>query len=158
MRHAITGRVLRLAHGARIGWRRITRPITLGVRALVADPAGRVLLVRHSYVGGWHLPGGGVDRAESLREAALRELREEVGIEATGDARLHGIFLRQRHGNSDHVAVFVVTAWQGVPRADGLEILETRFFSVHALPPDTTAATRARIAEWSWGIAPAELW
>ena len=34
------------------------RPITAGVRILCADQANRVLLVRHSYLPGWHLPGG----------------------------------------------------------------------------------------------------
>ncbi|HYV61483.1 MAG TPA: NUDIX domain-containing protein, partial [Bryobacteraceae bacterium] len=45
---------------------RFSRPMTLGVRALVVDGSGCILLVKHSYVSGWHLPGGGVEAGETL--------------------------------------------------------------------------------------------
>jgi len=145
----LVGRVLRTLHLTRLGWRWLAGPVTMGVRVVVPDAEGRVLLVRHSYVGGWHLPGGGVGRAESLKAAALRELSEECGVHAA-EARLLGIYLRVRLGgrHTDHVAVFVAEAWSGTPRGDGREILETRFFPADALPEDATTATRRRIAEW----------
>ena len=62
---------------------RLERGMTLGVRGLVTDEAGRVLLIQHTYVKGWHLPGGGVDRGEAAEAAVIRELVEEVGIVAT---------------------------------------------------------------------------
>ena len=67
---------------ARIWWR-LTRPRHQGV--VVAVCVGRdLLLVRHSYRAGWHLPGGGVRRDETPEEAARRELAEEIGLTAAG--------------------------------------------------------------------------
>src|ERR1700704_7126288 len=59
---------------------RFARGMTLGVRAVVLDADNRVFLVEHSYVAGWHLPGGGVEVGESFRDALGRELIEEGGI------------------------------------------------------------------------------
>jgi ADP-ribose pyrophosphatase YjhB (NUDIX family) len=151
------GRILRGLHLARTGWRWVAAPVTLGVRALVADGDGRVLLVRHSYVAGWHLPGGGVNRGEPLAAAAARELREEVGVEATAPGRLLGVYLRLRRRNSDHVALYAFDAWRGEPAPDGREILEARFFAAESLPEGTTEATRRRVAEWR-GAPPSETW
>ena len=55
---------------------RIVRGMTLGVRAVVLDSDNKVFLVKHSYVAGWHLPGGGVEVGETFMEALTRELVE----------------------------------------------------------------------------------
>ncbi|MGH2524933.1 MAG: NUDIX domain-containing protein, partial [Anaerolineales bacterium] len=52
------------------------RPLTVGVKLLLVRE-GAILLVRHSYKPGWHLPGGGVKKGETLEQAARRETREE---------------------------------------------------------------------------------
>ena len=63
----------RLLQSAILAYGRRTRGMTLGVRALlVAD--GGVVLVRHTYTPGWYLPGGGVERGESVAEAVRREV------------------------------------------------------------------------------------
>ncbi|OAF01753.1 NUDIX hydrolase [Bradyrhizobium centrolobii] len=126
----------------------VVRGMTLGVRAVVLDPDNRVFLVKHSYITGWYLPGGGVDFGETMEEAMRRELKEEGDIDLTGEPVLHGIFLNSHVSRRDHVAVYVIRHF----RQDRLpepnrEIIECGFFASTALPEGTTPGTRLRIAE-----------
>jgi 8-oxo-dGTP pyrophosphatase MutT (NUDIX family) len=138
---------------------RFARGMTLGVRAVVLDPQGRVFLVKHSYVSGWHLPGGGVETGETIETALARELMEEGGITAVGPPVLHGLFFNARVSPRDHVAVYVVRDFvkQGGPRHPR-EIVDHGFFQVEALPDETTRGTRARLAEILHGAARSERW
>jgi ADP-ribose pyrophosphatase YjhB (NUDIX family) len=62
---------------------------TEGAHVLVTDAAGRILAVRTTYLGpGWMLPGGRVERSETPHRAAVRETREETGLEVTVDRLL----------------------------------------------------------------------
>jgi 8-oxo-dGTP pyrophosphatase MutT (NUDIX family) len=138
---------------------RFARGLTLGVRALVVDEERRVFLVRHSYVRGWHLPGGGVEPGETLVDALIRELREEANIEPTAPPRLHGIFFNQRVSRRDHVAVFVVTDFRQIAApVPNHEIVAHGFFALDALPNDTSAATRARLIEIFGGAPVSDRW
>jgi 8-oxo-dGTP pyrophosphatase MutT (NUDIX family) len=130
-------------------FQRHRRALTLGVRAVVLDAENRVLLIRHSYTPGWHFPGGGVEARETIAEALARELEEESGIALTGDAELFGLYLQRPHGARDHVAVYVCRQWRQArqPRFPNMEIIDSRFYPLDALPQDTTAATRRRLAE-----------
>ena len=145
----------RLLH---VYWR-FARGLTLGVRGAVLDAEGRVLLVRHGYVEGWHLPGGGVEPGETLLDALERELREEGNVALTGAPVLHGIFFNDSASRRDHVALYLVRAfeWRGEP-APTLEIREARFFPLENLPEGTTAATRRRLDEIARGAPPAANW
>ncbi|MBN9582920.1 MAG: NUDIX domain-containing protein [Afipia sp.] len=138
---------------------RFARGMTLGVRAVVLDGDGRVFLVKHSYVAGWHLPGGGVETGETFVESLRRELVEEGRIEMTGEPQLHGLFFNRRVSRRDHVAVYVVRAF----RQDRLpepnhEIVACGFFDAATLPEGTTRGTRARIAEVLDGQPPTQDW
>ena len=138
---------------------RFSRAATLGARAMVIDGRGRVFLVKHSYVSGWHMPGGGVETGETLLTALTRELAEEGNIQLTGQPQLHGVFFNKRASRRDHVALFIVRDFRqdGQP-VPNYEIIEHGFFAPDALPEDTSRATRARIAEVFGGVVPSELW
>jgi 8-oxo-dGTP pyrophosphatase MutT (NUDIX family) len=138
---------------------RFSRPATLGVRAIVIDGQGRIFLVKHSYVDGWHFPGGGVETGETLLEALARELAEEGNIVLSATPRLHGVFFNKRISRRDHVALYIVREFRqdSAPQPDH-EIVEHGFFPLSALPEDTTRATRARIAEVFEQAAISELW
>ena len=147
--------IRRLLH---LYWR-YARGLTLGVRGLVFDAQGRVFLVKHSYVAGWHLPGGGVEPGETLMAALARELREEGNIELIGTPTLHGIYFNRRASRRDHVALYVVRSFrQSAPPQPNREIVAHGFFAPDSLPEGTTGSTRARIAEVLAGRAAADVW
>jgi 8-oxo-dGTP pyrophosphatase MutT (NUDIX family) len=137
------------------------QPPRLGVRCLVtAQSPGaplQILLVRHTYIDGWYMPGGGVDPGESALEAVVRELREETGIECLEPPKLHGFYFKR--GSRDHVAFYIAGSYRSDgPRMPDFEIAEMRFFPVDALPDATSPATRARIAEIFTGAPPTDTW
>jgi len=145
----------RLVH---VYWR-FSRGLTVGVRGIVFDRDGQVLLVKHSYADGWHLPGGGMEAGETLIEALARELKEEANIELTGPPVLHGVFFQPLYSRRDHVTVYVVRQYrQLAPPQPNREIIAHGFFPVEALPLDTTIGTRARLAEVLTGRPAAERW
>jgi 8-oxo-dGTP pyrophosphatase MutT (NUDIX family) len=126
----------------------LTRPMSLGVRAIVIDADDHVLLVRHGYVSGWHFPGGGVEVGETCPESLARELMEEARVAIDGTPVLHGIFFNNQTSRRDHIAAYVVRKFRVLgERRPNWEIAEARFFPRFALPEGTTRATRARLAE-----------
>ena len=131
-------------HGAFL----LLRPMTLGVRGIAIDGDGRVLLVKHGYIKGWHFPGGGVERGETCEQALAREMAEEACLKVVPPMQLHGLFHNINMSPRDHVAVYVTRTFRvtGVRQPDR-EILEARFFAPDALPQDATRATRARLSE-----------
>lgn len=139
-------------------WARLRRGATLGVRGVVTDALGHVLLVEHTYIHGWHLPGGGVDRGESCEVAVIRELAEEAGVKAESRPLLLSVHDNGASFPGDHVLLFRVERWSATTAAAQGEIARTAFFDPLALPPGVSRGTRARLAEVFEGAPPDPLW
>ena len=137
---------------------RFARGLTLGVRAACYDREGRIFLVRHTYVPGWYLPGGGVEPGESALEALEKELREEGNLVMTGEPELFRVYHNTRITPRDHVILYRVTVEQTAPRLPDREIAECGFFALDALPEDCTQATLNRLAELSGRKKPTARW
>lgn len=139
---------------------RMTRGLTLGVRAAVFDTEDRVLLVRHTYAHGWHFPGGGVEFRETIHTALERELLEETGVGlANPPPELFAIYSNAQQFPGDHVALFIVRGWEQrrVFRPTA-EIAEAKFFPSSALPDGASAGTRRRMDELGAGRPAQPYW
>lgn len=138
---------------------RLSRGLTLGAQGCVIDAGGRVLLIRHTYRPGWHFPGGGVERGETVMTALQRELQEEAGVLIDGAPVLHGLYSNGKAFYGDHIALYVVRAWrQPIVPAPNREIAAQAWFGPKDLPSDINPPTATRIAEIVAGRAAAELW
>ncbi len=130
-------------------WFRFNRPKTLGVRALVENKDGQIVLVRHTYVKGFFLPGGGIESGETAIDALRKELREEAGIDLLTSPRPIQIYSNDRSFKNDHVLFYHLKPdeWQACsPRRRG-EIAEILWVAPNSLPPATTESTKKRLAE-----------
>ncbi|MDP3495133.1 MAG: NUDIX domain-containing protein [Hyphomonadaceae bacterium] len=138
---------------------RMRRPATLGVRGVVVDEQGRVLLLRHTYTPGWHFPGGGVEKGETCALALSRELEEEAGIRAAPEAfELVSVHANHAFFPNDHVLVYRITAWtQGEATQRG-EIAEVRFCDPGNPPDEVSKGTKRRLDEIFAGARRSEQW
>ncbi len=138
---------------------RFSRGLTMGAQGVIVDGRERVLLVRHTYRPGWHFPGGGVERRETVHSALKRELNEEVGVLLDGAAQLFGLYANLRAFPGDHIALFIVRQWKQPEIPDpNYEIAEQRFFPVGELPQDIYAPAARRMDEIFNGHPQDERW
>jgi 8-oxo-dGTP pyrophosphatase MutT (NUDIX family) len=138
---------------------RLSRGLTLGAQAALLDADNRVLLIRHTYRPGWHFPGGGVERGETVLDALTREVEEEAGVTLTGPAELFGIYSNQPVFPGDHVALFVARQWQQLRTPQpNYEIAEHRLFAPQDLPSDIHPGTARRLGEILHGNPRTPMW
>lgn len=127
---------------------RMTRGLTLGVRAVIRNENGEFLLVRHTYTPGWHFPGGGVEKGETVLQALRKEVEQETGLKIVGKPRLHGIFHNSHVSSNDHVAVFLCAIdAPELARVRSAEISKIQYFSMEHLPADIDPGTKIRMRE-----------
>lgn len=138
-------------------WWRMHRSMTLGVRGIAMDADGRVMLVRHTYIAGWHLPGGGVERGETADAAMRKEFAEEAGLAVEGALSLLGVYLNPAFAG-DHILLYRAHTWVHCPSASEGEIADRAFFPCDALPADTVAGARRRLAEVLEGAPVNSVW
>jgi ADP-ribose pyrophosphatase YjhB (NUDIX family) len=133
--------------------------VTLGAQGVVVNETSDVLLVRHGYRPGWHFPGGGVERGETIDRALCRELDEETGVTLVKPARLFGIYTNFDAFPGDHIALFIVEHWRQdrIPAANA-EIAEQRFFPLGNLPSNVSPPAKRRLDEIFRGTERAHAW
>jgi 8-oxo-dGTP pyrophosphatase MutT (NUDIX family) len=137
---------------------RVLRIRTRGVKVMVFNAAGELLLVRNGYGDSrlFVLPGGGIGRSEEPSAAAAREVREETGLDVRALEPL-GTYLSTAEGKRDTIHLFRGSA-EGEPLPDGVEVEEAAFFPLDALPAATSAATLRRVAELDAGAPDGGAW
>ncbi|WP_423332261.1 NUDIX domain-containing protein [Rhizobium wenxiniae] len=130
----------------------------MGVRAACFNARGEVFLVRHTYVPGWYMPGGGMEHGETALDALTKELREEGNLVMTAKPELLHVYYNRKTSKRDHVLFYRVAVEQTAPRMPDREIAESGFFALDALPEDVTDATLRRLRELSGDAERADFW
>ena len=132
------------------------RKIMLNCAGALIIREGKILCQRRTDNGKWGLIGGLVEMNETYAEAAVREAREETGLEIRLDAFL-GIFHNHNmvwsNGDAAHVltAMFTASILSGEPRIDE-ESYELRFFDVQEMPELFAEDQRAALAAYLQGV------
>ena len=135
---------------------RILNYPSIGARALVVKD-DEVLLIRHTYEGGWYTIGGAVERRETYSQAVIRELQEEVGVTPAEPPILFGIYFNIYFGRDDYIAFYIVKEFR-IEEAHSHEIAEQKWFKFTDLPENISPATRRRIEEYLGQREKSERW
>lgn len=115
-------------------------PLQLNFAATCVREGDRVLLQRRGDHDAWGFPGGAIELGESAAEAAIRETREETGLDVE-IVNLLGVYTKYEHTYPSGDVVQPMTVFfrcrptgAGSLQSDGIETLELRYFPVHDLP------------------------
>lgn len=149
--------ILKILHVLRKCFWFITRPETKGVRAIVLNNKNQILLVKHTYLSGWFLPGGKAKKNEDSRDALKRELKEELGVDIFEEVKFLGIYSNNFEFKKDEISVFVIKI-SDLPENIHFEIKDKKFFNYEEVPDGTSPGTNRRIKEWFHNETVSENW
>jgi ADP-ribose pyrophosphatase YjhB (NUDIX family) len=121
----------------------------VGAACAIFDDQGRVLLVHHTYGHlNWELPGGLGEEGEAPDETALRELREETGLQAEME-RLTGVYLEPNHDFGPMLHFVFRCRWDDRldPVVSSSEISDVGYWPLDDLPTPISDFTERRIRD-----------
>ena len=126
-----------------------------GVRAIILNEAGEVLLQRRTDMPLWGLPAGAVELGETVLEALKREVAEETSLIVAQSEPMgfySGPSQRFSYPNGDEIqcfsVAFIVRQWEGEPQADGVEGSQVRFFPLSQLPEDIVPIHKQTLCDY----------
>ena len=129
-----------------VGWF-FRRPKTYGAHAVGMTREGRLVLVKLWYAPGWRLPGGGRDESEPPTDAALRELREEIGMTSHGAVEPACELEEEVDFKRDTCSLIIVRDVEYRPKRWSWEVEAVSEASLDELPPDLSPQTRRWLKE-----------
>ena len=132
-----------------VGWF-FRRPRTFGAHAVALTRESGLILVKLWYAPQWRLPGGGRSGNESAVDAALRELREEIGLTSHGAVEVAGDFEEFTDYKRDLSSVVIVRNVEFRPNRWNLEVEQVGVFALEKLPHDLSPQAR----RWLKALSP----
>jgi 8-oxo-dGTP pyrophosphatase MutT (NUDIX family) len=123
----------------------IFRPHTQGLKVILKNEQGELLLVRHTYgPGDWTFPGGSIEGGESPEQTARREMKEELSVQIY-DLQVHGSFVSTKEYKRDHITVCSGSVTETL-NPSPFEIAETQWFSRDHLPDELRQVTEETLS------------
>jgi len=129
-----------------VGWF-FRRPKTYGAHAFALTREGRLVLVKLWYAPGWRLPGGGRGESETPVDAALRELREEIGMTSHGTVEPGCELEEEVDFRRDTCSLIIVRDVEYRPRHWSWEVEAVSEAPLDELPRDLSPQTRRWLRE-----------
>ena len=117
------------------------------VDVIIEMPEGIVLIKRKNFPPGWALPGGFVDYGESLEVAAVREAKEETGLDVTELKQFHTYSAPDRDPRQHTISTVFTGKGQGILKADD-DAADAGIFTEDNLPEDFAFDHREIVREY----------
>jgi 8-oxo-dGTP pyrophosphatase MutT (NUDIX family) len=123
---------------------------TRGVRIMLVHQ-NKIVLVRHWYNSLWVMPGGGIHKYETPEQAAVREIKEELGINNVQLDYMLGVYQNKNGGKNDLIYCYVVKLenfYTFQKNRFNFEIADIIWTYFDQLPAGTSEATKRRVQEY----------